>query len=670
VGEGLGRSGKGRRNLLPRNDLQTGGNEGRLGKVGKTTDGARGGNVTTGYHRIRSLKVSDGFLDGLDVEFSDHLNVVIGSRGSGKTTLLELIRFGLGVEPTNKAEADRLIRGNLGHGRVILTIETQSGSVYTVERSHGGRPQVFAPGGELVPISIERGVLFGAEVFGQNEIEATANNPEYQLQLIDRFADEGLKEVEDRIQALLRRAERAQHELLPVLRELDDVPVEELQDKRLELAEELRLLEQAGGESVELKTALVERGKREREETALSAWIEHLTGEVDTIRSVANGFASGLVEHLPGDALDGPNTAVMKKLAKDLEGLRSAFQKGFQKLEDRLRTSLEKAESSRGEVAEVHAQLEAKYAELLNQHEAARARQHRRNQLTSLQQEVDGRLRKRATQLASKREKEEVWEEITRELAELREERANLRAAVVRRLNKDLADAPVRLVFRQGADRSDYEELLSRAFSKARPRLQRHKPLIDCLTKDSPRRLVSRIRRGAKGELEELGLGAHQAARVIDVLANTKELFDLEVMDLGDLAAIEYRIEEGVWRGSQNLSTGQKSSAVLPLLLLDSMRPLVTDEIESHLDQATLVESVISQVRRVRGRRQLIFATHNANVPVCGDMGDTRVIVLASSANHAWVDQIGSVSETKEKILSLLEGGQEAFETRRKRYEQ
>ncbi|MAX23908.1 MAG: hypothetical protein CMJ19_05320, partial [Phycisphaeraceae bacterium] len=44
-------------------------------------------------HRIKSLSVTGGFLDGLDIQFVDGLNCLIGHRGTGKTTILEFVRY-------------------------------------------------------------------------------------------------------------------------------------------------------------------------------------------------------------------------------------------------------------------------------------------------------------------------------------------------------------------------------------------------------------------------------------------------------------------------------------------------------------------------------------------------------------------------------------------------
>ena len=46
---------------------------------------------------IERLQVeAEGFLSGLDVQFVEGLNVIIGARGTGKTSIVELIRFCLG----------------------------------------------------------------------------------------------------------------------------------------------------------------------------------------------------------------------------------------------------------------------------------------------------------------------------------------------------------------------------------------------------------------------------------------------------------------------------------------------------------------------------------------------------------------------------------------------
>jgi len=46
-------------------------------------------------HRLKSLAVIGGFLDGQTFELADGINCIIGARGTGKTTVLE---FGTKVD--------------------------------------------------------------------------------------------------------------------------------------------------------------------------------------------------------------------------------------------------------------------------------------------------------------------------------------------------------------------------------------------------------------------------------------------------------------------------------------------------------------------------------------------------------------------------------------------
>ena len=74
-----------------------------------------------------------------------------------------------------------------------------------------------------------------------------------------------------------------------------------------------------------------------------------------------------------------------------------------------------------------------------------------------------------------------------------------------------------------------------------------------------------------------------------------------------------------VWRKIEDLSRGQKATAVLLLLLLPTEAPLIVDQPEDDLDNRFIVESVVPALRATKADRQYLFATHNANVPVLAD---------------------------------------------------
>ncbi|HPR90325.1 MAG TPA: ATP-binding protein, partial [Synergistaceae bacterium] len=92
------------------------------------------------HHIIRRIKVTGGFLDGLDLPFAEGLNCIIGGRGTGKTTLLEFIRYALNlggeVDGEIEARLDKLLKGNLNNGVVEIEFVTSDDVVYVVKRAY------------------------------------------------------------------------------------------------------------------------------------------------------------------------------------------------------------------------------------------------------------------------------------------------------------------------------------------------------------------------------------------------------------------------------------------------------------------------------------------------------------------------------------------------------
>jgi DNA repair ATPase RecN len=77
-------------------------------------------------------------------------------------------------------------------------------------------------------------------------------------------------------------------------------------------------------------------------------------------------------------------------------------------------------------------------------------------------------------------------------------------------------------------------------------------------------------------------------------------------------------------------------------------------------------ESVVNSIHTVKAKRQLIFVTHNPNIPVLADA--ERVFVLESDGKQSGKIIEGTVDECREEIVNLLEGGEQAFKKRQERY--
>lgn len=57
------------------------------------------------YSRLENLRFHGGYLDGVSIELSAHLNAVIGGRGTGKSTLIECLRYALDAAQVQRRPA-------------------------------------------------------------------------------------------------------------------------------------------------------------------------------------------------------------------------------------------------------------------------------------------------------------------------------------------------------------------------------------------------------------------------------------------------------------------------------------------------------------------------------------------------------------------------------------
>ncbi len=204
----------------------------------KPSSPVRAGEAVTGnskvptpvaHHVVLRLGVTGGFLAGMDLEFADGLNCLIGGRGAGKTTVLEFLRFGLGLMPDPKVNGprhkaiDALVKANLGSGRLTIDLRTKTNMRYTAGRAANETVQVVNETGTAVPVSLDRDQIFSADVFSQNEIEEMASSPAAQLELLDRFQEHAASLIARELEQLQRELDQSSIDLRRIDQEIDDL---------------------------------------------------------------------------------------------------------------------------------------------------------------------------------------------------------------------------------------------------------------------------------------------------------------------------------------------------------------------------------------------------------------------------------------------------------------
>lgn len=179
---------------------------------------------------------------------------------------------------------------------------------------------------------------------------------------------------------------------------------------------------------------------------------------------------------------------------------------------------------------------------------------------------------------------------------------------------------------------------------------------------------VEDIRSGIDRIKSKYNLTAGNADKIVNGF-DEQDLYRMEEFELEDVFQIELFVN-GQFKALQNLSKGQQCTAILNVLLVDNRDPLIVDQPEDNLDNAFIADSLITTIRDNKIKRQYIFATHNANIPVFGDAELIIAMTEVDGAGRISNDGIGSidVQTVKEKVINILEGGRAAFIMREEKY--
>ena len=550
--------------------------------------------------------------------------------------------------------------------KVSLLVQSHKPSArrYTIERLVQNPPVVKDEAGEVLTLS-PKDVMPGVEVFGQHEISELTKSRQKLTLLLDRFVDSE-PAVSGRKAKLKRELERSRSRIVDVLREMEDL------DERLAslpaLEEMQKRFQEAG-----LEERLKEKSLLIREVRVFTSVSERL----DPVRTLH----SELVDTLPLDAAFVspkalevlPNAAILAEVGSILETLSSKLKA----IADQLASVLGEADSA---VAATKVRWEEK-RKVIEETYKKLLRELRKSN-------IDGaefiRLRKQIEELRPGREKKEA---LKRDLASHQAHRRKLlpewedtKASEYREFQNaakrvsDKLENRVRVEVTMAGNREPLEQLLrgevggnlSAPLERLRSLEQLSLPDLAQCCREEKEALIKNysLPKGSAERIAQAGPDLFMRIEELDLPATTK--IELNTAPDGEPSTS--------WQTLEALSTGQKATAVLLLLLLESEAPLVVDQPEDDLDNRFITESVVPIMRQEKRRRQFVLSTHNANIPVLGDA--ELILGLAASGEgregHAKIspEHMGSIDSKPvcELVEEILEGGKDAFEMRRSKY--
>lgn len=620
---------------------------------------------------IEAIEWDGGFLDGVRIHFNENLNVLIGGRGAGKSTVVESIRHAFGMTPATE-EAIKSFRGIvrdvIGPNtsiRVLVSSPKPSPRKYWIVRNGSNPPDVRdAATGEV--LSVEPGFVVGAlEVYGQHELSELSRQKDKQRRLLERFAaDTDVAEKKKR--ELHRKLEESRERVERLLQEENRLKERLAEQPKIE--ETLKRYKELGiEEKLKARSVLV------KEERVLRTAVErvHPLDEVIAIYRDAMPDIAFLSDVALSDLA---GRGILARLRQPMDAIRTTLNKACDDIGLLKTMALHDIEAVMMTwQVEREQPVLSEYGSILKQLN---------------KESVDGdefiSLQKKLEDLKPLKDKHA---QMQKNLTALRNERTALLAewedvkmrdrreweGVAKRVSRKLAGS---VQVKMGVENRFTLEGLIRehvegSFSKSYQNLLEEEQL-------SAKALAESIRKGAGHLRTQYSCLSDQAA---ERLANAGENLAMLVEEEDWLQTPSIFLNLGSEEKPQfvpldRLSTGQKATALLCLLLLESDAPLVIDQPEDDLDNRFISEYIVPKMKQEKRRRQFLFASHNANIPV---LGDAELIVGLTPESDAVSGALTGVVKPEHRgaidnepvrklVEEILEGGRDAFFVRREKY--
>ena len=612
------------------------------------------------------------------------LNVIIGGRGTGKSTLVDFCRKTLrrdgeldGVDRSEDGALRSLFdrRMRVGTRRDLEGLLTRDTKIELVYRKDGTRfnlawnyaasahPISLIDGGALRSEEGDIRERFPVRIYSQKQLFAVAQSPKALLDIIDDSPEVNGADLRRRMDRLSDQYMALRAEARSEARKARDRP-----NRTAALADvrrKLKVLEEGGQARV--------LNEYRRQSGDARTWEVTIGFAESTLDPLEQGIEEMAVPDLPrrSDPREGEDH--LAKLHTLLVGLIDGARSDLRKVLREARRNIEAIRSG-PDAREWQSLMDAGYREFERiKAELAAEGISDPNDYSLLLVEEAGLRREIESLLGSQARSEQLDQEAAEVLAayrELRRELSDRRARFAQQTSTDT----IKIHLRESGDTADLAEQLgdrlgTDSFERDRNALAAMIEPGASGTWDWRRldRVVGRMSRVRAG-----GPAAWQVrdARFVNKLQHTEpERLDRIALYLpDDLVAVSFRDHaRASWRPLQQGSPGQQTAALLAFVLGYGTEPIILDQPEDDLDNTLIYDLLVASLRETKKTRQVIIVTHNPNIVVHGDA--ELVISLESGGGQSRVKSTGGLQESdvRAEVCRVMEGGQEAFESRYRR---
>ncbi|MFG1245097.1 TrlF family AAA-like ATPase [Xanthobacter versatilis] len=649
--------------------------------------------------------------DPVSVRFNPGFNAIIGGRGSGKSALLEYLRFGLGRTATDmpsgesrlKDRAAKLIEETLKDGGYVAITLEREGISETWRRDYANRETISvrdaAGSVTTVPLS-DAQRRFPGRAFDQKGLSSTMTDPKRAADQITGIAAaeevEQRRRIDEDIQSAKRSVTLALQQLAAYWQARLDAQrkaafATETQTRASLVAERLR----AEGVSAEAREIIAKAPSFAQGaayirdlEAGISSAVAELTALSPRLLSESEQAPKdtdlSIIAQLKNDA--GKAAIVIQQRIQDAIGVLEELDR----LKNVAKVAFGHEELAFREIyAEARIEQQAHRAiidENAKLSEALQAARHEEQAATKAAEEASHAVEALAT--ATERLKEhlgrrrQVLKDAAAKVADHSSQTLKARMKGDP-LPTEYVDATVALL--EGSRVSDSRERVAEWIKAA---LKSDPGAWASISGQILQLYESKSMAGAPAEpgdallarIKGLFLGGGQltsfaATRVYSLLSDATVGAVLSAVPR-DHIILTYVDSNGKDLAFEKASEGQQASALLELLLRQSAGTLIIDQPEDDLDN-NVVMKIVELIRASKSNRQLVFATHNPNIVVNGDAD--KVITLEGGRIDPRPDaespRVGLKTDgaietpsVKRAITDIMEGGELAFDLRRRKY--
>lgn len=651
---------------------------------------------------ITRLSVSNSrFMGPVDLDLNPQYNALIGGRGTGKSTCLEYLRWALcDQQRPRDSDSSELPDHATRRGRLIeQTLKPVDGQV-EVEFLLSGTPHLvrrYAASGEVL-LKV-----------GDSELAPATPEDVQSLLPIEAYSQRQLSSIGVRETELTRFVTtplRSQLEAISVETDQSAVKLREnharlnrFRDLQRDIAKQafrqqsidqrvLAVREQLKGLSGEDRKTLDDKPRFDRTAQLRDSWLTRL----DQARTAADAARDQVAAAKQGlravpDPTDIAEPELTSELASEIEGvLDEAVQRAAE-----IAATLEAATAPGTPTTKALEALATRTDAFAKEYEAARGRSTAEQSKLQELATLEGEQRDLAAALEAKRDEATRYGDVEKQHQTLlagwratRKKAADLIQDQCKELTS-LSDDRIRATLRvaagmdelagrfkatisgSGVRGSKIEDFFQRITSTDDPLAALHDAL------DELERIVSAIRDDTEWDDPTTALSAFARIDLTKVgeRVSPSDILELCLMVPRDIPTFEYQTKEGEYIGFADASAGQQATALLHVLLNQEGPPLVIDQPEDDLDSQVVLD-VVDQIWRAKTRRQLIFASHNANLVVNGDSELVACCDNRTSGDHSGgrIKLSGAidVKNVRDEITAVMEGGERAFKLRKAKY--